>query len=137
MAEEPFTESSFREYLSQHKLMGSRCLDCDALFVPPRPMCPKCHSERMAWSATSGQGKLAAFTSVYIGPTAMVEAGYDRTKPYATAVVELEEGPMISAQLLGVEADHPEEITIGTPLTVTYIERGVGEEKRTFLAFQV
>jgi uncharacterized OB-fold protein len=54
-----------------------------------------------------------------------------------TGVVKLEEGPMISAQILGLDAAQPEISHIGTPLTVTFIERGEEEEKRTFLAFEV
>jgi len=131
-----FTEHSFREYLNQHKLMATQCHDCGKLFLPPRPICPSCYGENMLWVETSGKGKLAAFTSVYIGPTAMVEAGYDRTNPYCAAVVELEEGPMISALLLGVDASQPDQINIGSPLTAAFVERGDGEEKRTFLAFK-
>lgn len=136
MAERPFTEHSFREYLSEHKLMGSRCLECGQLFLPPRPICPACYGDRMIWSQTSGRGKLVAFTAVHIGPTAMVEAGYDKNNPYTAAVVELEEGPKISAQLVGVDARRPEGIRIDMPLTAAYIERGEGEAKRTFLAFE-
>ncbi|MEJ2750956.1 MAG: Zn-ribbon domain-containing OB-fold protein [Anaerolineae bacterium] len=132
----PFTEHSFQTYLSEHKLMAAKCEDCGGLFVPPRPMCPVCHSEQMAWVEVSGKGKLAAFTAVYIGPNAMIAAGYDRKNPYMTGVVQLDEGPLISAQILGLDATQPNVSAIGTPLTVEFIERGEEEAKRTFLAFQ-
>ncbi len=90
----------------------------------------------MEWVELSGDGTLAAFTAVFIGPTAMVEAGYDRTKPYMSGVVQLAEGPMISAQILGLDAAHPDVNVIGTPLTVQFIQRGEGETQRTALAFQ-
>ena len=132
----PFTEYSFQQFLQEHKLMGSRCEACDETFVPPRPICPHCHGEAMAWAEMSGVGTLAAFTAVYIGPTAMIEAGYDRKNPYLTGVVKLNEGPMISAQILGLDATQPDLDAIGTPLTVNFIERGEEEAKRAFLAFE-
>ncbi len=55
----PFTVASFDQYLAEGKLMASRCEDCGELTLPPRAICPKCHSENMAWTETSGKGKLA------------------------------------------------------------------------------
>jgi len=90
----------------------------------------------MEWAEMKGKGKLAAFTTIAIAPTLMLEEGYGRDNPYCTGVVELEEGPKISARILGVDAKKPEEIKIGTPLAVDFVERGEGEGKRTFLAFR-
>ena len=117
--------------------MAAQCEGCGKLFVPPRPMCPNCHGEEMTWVEVSGKGKLAAFTAVYIGPNAMIEAGYDRTNPYMTGVVKLDEGPMISAQILGLDTTQPDVSTIGTPLSVTFIERERGGETQTYLAFEI
>lgn len=134
------TEASFRAYLSEHRLMGSRCQSCGALFLPPRPLCPRCYSEDMTWQELGPEGKLAAYTAVYIGLTVMVEAGYDRTNPYVAGIVEMAEGPRISAQILGVDATRPDEISVGMPLRVAFIDRELatasGDSRRTFLAFQ-
>lgn len=89
----------------------------------------------MEWVELSGQGELAAFTSIFIGPVAMAKAGYDRSNPYCSGIVRLVEGPSISAQILGVEASRPESIAIGTPLQATFIEREEEEGSRFFLAF--
>jgi uncharacterized OB-fold protein len=132
-----FSEHSFQAFLSEGKLMGARSKATGKVYVPPRPIDPETHSDEMEWVELSGKGELAAFTAVNIGPNAMIEAGYDRNNPYMTGVVKLEEGPMISAQILGLDAAQPEISYIGTPLTVTFIERGEEEEKRTFLAFEV
>ncbi len=77
------------------------------------------------------EGKLVAFTTVHIAPTAMLEAGYGRDNPYCTGIVELENGLRISAQILGVDAANPAAIAIGTPLRAAFVERG----ERTYLAF--
>ena len=137
MSESNFTSASFYEFLNEHRLMGSRCKSCGALYLPPRPICTACHSEEMEWVEMSGQGKLIAFTTIHIAPTVMIEAGYGQKNPYCVGVVQLEEGPAISAQVLGVDATQPEQIAVGTPLHVTFVERGKGEEQRTYLAFQL
>jgi hypothetical protein len=136
-AERPFTSASFGQYLNEKKLMGSHCTTCNKDFLPPRAICPNCHGDQLTWIEFSGKGKLAAFTSIYIAPTAMIEAGYGRDNPYLAGVVELEEGVKISAQILGLDAKKPEDINIGTSLQAEFVERGEGESKKTFLAFRV
>lgn len=133
--ERPFTSVSFDAFLKEKKLMGSHCAICNRDFLPPRPICPQCHGDQLTWVEFSGKAKLAAFTSIYIAPTAMIEAGYGRDNPYLVGVVELEEGVKISAQILGLDAKRPEDIKIGTPLQAEFVERGEGEKKKTFLAF--
>ncbi len=137
MPNREFNNDSFQHYLSENKLMGSRCPACDALYLPPRPMCSNCFGETMEWVELAGQAKLRAFTVVHIAPSAMVEAGYGRDKPYCSGIVELDEGPSISAQIMGVDATQPEQITIGAPLSAVFVERGEGEDVRSFLAFAV
>ena len=134
--ERPFTSASFEEYLSEKKLMGSHCTTCKQNFLPPRAICPNCHSDQLTWVEFSGKGKLVAFTSIYIAPTAMIEVGYGRDNPYLSGIVELDEGVKISAQILGLDAKRPEQIKIETPLQVEFVERGEGEVKKTFLTFR-
>ena len=136
MGDKAFTGSSFYQFLGESKLMGSRCQSCGALHLPPRALCPACYSEEMAWEEMSSDGKLLAFTTVHIAPTAMIEAGYDRKNPYCTGIVQLAEGPAVSAQILGVDSARPQEIEIGAPLRMTFVRRGEGEGARTYLAFE-
>ncbi len=115
--------------------MGARCRETGEVFVPPRPMCPRTYSTDMEWVELSGAGELAAYTAVYIGPNAMIAAGYDRKNPYVSGIVQLAEGPKISAQIVGVEVNNPAAIEIGAPLKVTFIERGADEKTHNILAF--
>lgn len=131
----PFTAAAFNQYLAEHKLMATRCPACDATYLPPRAICPQCHGDALEWTELSGAGKLAAFTSVYVGPSAMVAEGYDRNNPYVSGIVELAEGPKISARIVGVDARRPDIAWIGTPMTVAFLDRGEGEGKSTVLAF--
>jgi len=63
----PFSDISFEAFLTEGKLMGSRCGHCGKHYVPPRPICPGCHGMQMDWVEMSGKGKLAAFTCIAIG----------------------------------------------------------------------
>lgn len=136
MSDMEFTHTTHYQALGAHKLVGSRCKACGSLYFPARPMCPECHGTDMEAAELSGRGKLAAYTVIYIAPTAMIQAGYDRKNPYCAAVIALDEGPSICAQLVGVDVAHPEAIKIGTPVTATFLTRGEGEAAKTFLGFQ-
>jgi uncharacterized OB-fold protein len=133
MEERPFSDISFEKYLNEEKLMGSRCKQCNALFIPPRPICITCHSTDMNWVEMSGKGKLGAFTCISIGPAFMRAEGYDRHNPYCSGVVELEEGARVDARIEGVDPKAPENINVGMPLRVKFLHRG---DHKTYLAFE-
>ncbi|MGB8424600.1 MAG: OB-fold domain-containing protein [Desulfobacterales bacterium] len=133
MENRPFSDISFRAFLSENRLMGSQCGHCDALYVPPRPICPSCHASKMDWVEMSGKGKLAAFTCIAIGPAAMIAEGYNRDNPYCSAVMELDEGARVDGRLEGIDPRKPEEIIVGMPLKVHYRHR---KDKETYLAFE-
>ncbi len=134
-AARPFTAASFYGYLDEDRLMGARCASCGTLYLPPRAICPGCHGEDLAWVELSGRGALAAFTSVYVGPSAMIAEGFDRNNPYLTGIVELTEGPRISARILGLDARNPSSIEVGTLLRVEFLHQGEGDARKTVLAF--
>ncbi len=141
MYENPFTNSAFEKHLAEHRLMGSRCEACGELFAPPRPICTACGSEKMEWIPLSGEGSLVAYTIITIGPKAMIAAGYNRENPYCSGIVRLAEGPMVSAQIVGVDPKKPTSITVGAPLKVAFIERngaapGGEPQAKTVLAFE-
>lgn len=136
MTTPPISDYGFEAFLGEEKLMGSTCGRCGASFVPPRPLCAECHRSEMTWTQMEGAGRLVAVTSISIGPPAMQEEGFNRTNPYCTGVVELNEGPRIVARIEGVDARNPESIEIGTPVTAVYLHRGEGEDRATQLAFR-
>lgn len=136
MEERPFNDISYELFLSEDKLMGSRCRKCGVLSVPPRPICTKCYGNEMAWVEMKGKGKLAAFTCIAIGPPVMMKEGYDRKHPYVSGVVELEEGARVVARIERVDGSKPETIEVGTPVQVEFLHRGEADDRLTFLAFR-
>jgi uncharacterized OB-fold protein len=133
--EKDFTIESYLEFIRNKKLMGTRCKDCGAMFVPVRKLCIDCNSTNMEWVEMSGKGEIAAFTSITVGTPFFVEKGYDRNKPYCFSVIRLQEGPMVSAQLVGVDESKPETIHVGMPVKVTFLETELKGESRVDLGF--
>ncbi len=136
MEERAISPISFHKFLNEDKLMGSKCKKCGALYTPPRPICLKCNSTDMGWAELKGKGKLETFTVIVIGPPWMIEQGYDRNHPYTSGVVDLDEGVKIDARIEGVDVANPDNIKIGTPMTVEFLHRGEGENMQTYLAFK-
>ncbi|MEM2942434.1 MAG: Zn-ribbon domain-containing OB-fold protein [Candidatus Bathyarchaeia archaeon] len=115
----PFTAKSFCEFLREKALMGSVCQDCKTIMVPPRMVCVGCRGERLRWSQMSGKGSLETFTIVHVAPAFLKDKA-----PYAVGIVKLEEGPMITARLVGLDVLEPETFQIGMPLVADYTEEG-------------
>lgn len=136
MSDFDFTFSAYTAQLAQKKLVGSHCKNCGHFSVPSKIICPECRSTEVEPHEFSGKGKLAAFSVIYFGPTFMKDFGYGPQNPYVAGIVDLEEGPRVSAQILGLDIAHPESIQIGTPLAVAFIERGEGDAKKVVLGFQ-
>lgn len=136
MSEYTLQSKSFYKALEDGILIGSRCPVCGYVAVPQRQICPKCHNDAMEIVEFSGKGKLAAFTVIYTPPTEMLEAGYNGKNPYCVGIVELEEGPKVNAQILGLDLSKPAEIKIGTPLKMTIVERGAEDARKKYLAFE-
>jgi len=131
------TVYNYLEYLKNKALMGSRCKKCGELFAPPRKLCTTCGSIEMEWKQMSGKGILSAFSCIGVGTKFFVDKGYSMKKPYCFSVVKLDEGPMISAQLVGIDESKPETIKIGTPLKVKFLETEIpGDEPRIDLGFE-
>ena len=82
----------------RYSLVGEVCPHCDAKIFPPRDVCPECSGEAKEPYAFSGKGEIYSFTTIYEAPT-----GYDANAPYTVALIKLNEGPMITAQITDVD----------------------------------
>ena len=103
-------------------LIGEVCQHCQTKIFPPRDICPACGKEAKTSYAFSGRGEIFSFTTIYEPPS-----GFDETAPYTVALVKLEEGPMVTAQLTDLGESLPE---IGMPVEmVTRRLRADGDER--------
>jgi uncharacterized OB-fold protein len=78
----------------RYSMVGEICPHCDQKIFPPRDVCPECGEEARTLYQFSGRGEVYSYTTVYDAP-----AGHQDQAPYTVALVKLEEGPMVTAQL--------------------------------------
>jgi uncharacterized OB-fold protein len=136
MNERPFNDTSYEQFLSEGKIMGSKCKVCGSIGFPPRPICISCFGKELEWVELKGRGKLIAFTSIYVAPPYMLKEGFDRNNPYVVGVVELDEGVKAVARIVGVDAKKPEQIKVGTALKPEFLIKDEGSVKKVSLAFK-
>jgi uncharacterized OB-fold protein len=106
----------------RYGLVGEVCPHCDAKIFPPRDICPECGQDAKTQFSFSGKGEIYSFTTIFDAP-----AGYETTTPYTVALVKLDEGPIITAQLTDLGE---EEVQIGMPVEmVTRRLRSDGDER--------
>jgi uncharacterized OB-fold protein len=92
----------------RYGLIGEICSHCDTKIFPPRDICPDCGKEARDLYEFSGRGQVYSYTTVYDAP-----AGYEQNAPYTVALVQLEEGPLVTAQLTDLGA---QPVAVGMPV---------------------
>lgn len=103
----------FFESCKRHEMRLQQCNDCGYWRYFPSPICHKCGSFDHHWKKVSGKGKVYTYSVVYRPPS----EAFVNDVPYVYAIVELEEGPMMPTNIVGVA---PERVRIDMPVTVTY-----------------
>ena len=99
-----------------YRLEGRRCTGCGAVAFPPRPACRGCGGRELEVHALAPRGRVHSFTEMATAPR-----GFD--PPHLMALVELEDGPIIAAQLTDID---PEDIAIG--MEVEMVTRRIQEK---------
>jgi len=115
----PAVNADSREYWEgacEGKLKLRRCRDCSKLHFMPRFLCPFCWSEDLEWIDSAGRGTVHSFTIIRRAPL----AEFAGRAPYVVALIDLEEGPRMMANILGNGAL---ETRIGDPVRVTFEEQ--------------
>jgi len=92
----------------RYRLVGEVCPHCNYAIFPPRDICPSCGDEAKETVQFSGRGEVYSFTTVRNAP-----AGFENQVPYEIALIKLDEGPMLTAQLTDMGGQEPK---IGMPV---------------------
>jgi len=104
---------NWRRIPARYRLVGSHCETCGENFFPARNVCPNCRRKgNMKEKRFSGKGKVFTFTNVTAPPT-----GFELQAPYYMAIVELEEGPKLTTQLVDVNG---KAVKIGDSVEVVF-----------------
>lgn len=107
----------FWDAARRHELLVQRCRACGAHIFYPRHLCTACGSPELDWVTASGRGSVFTYT---IAHRATHPAFADRV-PYVIAIVELEEGPKLTTNVVDAE---PTDVTIGMAVEATFEDVG-------------
>ncbi len=86
----------------RYSLVGEICDRCGHKIFPPRDICPECEAPAKTPFVFSGQGQVYSYTTVYHAPE-----GFEEFAPYHVALIKLDEGPMVTAQLTEIPDKFP------------------------------
>jgi uncharacterized OB-fold protein len=100
------------------ELRIQRCIDCDRFYFYPRAFCPSCLSSNVEWVTASGRAKLHSYVINH-----RPAPGFEEEAPYAIAIVELDEGPRMMTNIVGVP-NTPEDLVLDMELEVVFEEQG-------------
>lgn len=105
----------FWEAAKQGRLAIQRCRACGYYNHPPKTLCDRCLAADLHFEDVSGRGSVWSFTVMHQKSV----AGFEESVPYVTALVELDEQPMLLlvTNLPGVAA---EDVSIGRRVRVTF-----------------
>jgi uncharacterized OB-fold protein len=111
------------------RLRGNRCAVCSAVFFDRRNGCARCGAGPDAFEVVGlePEGVLLSFTIVH-------RAAPNVPTPFMSAVVELDGGGVIKANLIGVEPD-ADEIELGGRVRLVTFDAGVDDHATTAVAF--
>jgi uncharacterized OB-fold protein len=97
----------------RHDMHLQRCATCRNWRYFPASVCPDCSSFDFSWDRVSGWATLFTFSTIYRPPS----PSWADSVPYTYAVVELDEGPFMPTNIVGIA---PDEIRIGIRLRLVY-----------------
>ena len=105
---QPFWDATARE-----ELLVQCCSACGTHIFYPRHNCTACGARSLEWVAARGTGSLYTYT-VARRPT---HAAFVDRVPYVIAVVELDEGPRMTTNLVDCA---PEDVSVGMRVEVAF-----------------
>jgi uncharacterized OB-fold protein len=109
-----------------HRLEIPRCNACGKFWFPPSQSCPHCLAADFSWVPVSGKGKVFSFVTFH----RVYHPAFAKEVPYVVALVELEEGPRLLTNIVGVA---PEAVVCDMPVKVVFddVSEGVAVPKFT------
>jgi len=102
----------FWEGTAVGELRIQQCGGCGALRHPPGPMCPQCNETKPKHVVASGLGEVYSYVVHHHPPVP------GHTLPFVIALVELEEGVRLLAELVDVA---PEDVQVGLPVRIDFV----------------
>lgn len=98
----------WRTTSQRYQLVGEVCPHCHSKIFPPRDVCPTCEQEAKTPFVFCGKGEVYSYSTIHAAPR-----GFEKYAPYTVALIKLDEGPLITAQLTDMGE---EDLRIGLPV---------------------
>jgi uncharacterized protein len=102
----------FWEGTALGELRIQQCGACGTLRHPPGPMCPNCNETKPKHIVASGLGEVYSYVVHHHPPVP------GHTLPFVVALVELEEGVRLLAELVDVK---PDDVRVGLPVRIDFV----------------
>ena len=90
--------SPYWDNLAQGGLSFQRCNACGHAWLPARSECPACLEDQWRWAKAAGGAKLISWVVYHVA----FHPAFAKRLPYNVAVVELDEGPRLISNVVGV-----------------------------------
>jgi uncharacterized OB-fold protein len=98
---------------AEGRLSFQRCAACGYLRWPPAALCPECWSRDAEWTPVSPEGAVWSF-GVY---ERAFLAAFEDAVPYVVALVELDAGPRLIANVVDVA---PPDVAVGMRVSAVF-----------------
>ena len=119
------TARNWREAPQRYRLEAAKCGQCGYIAFPPRLICPECKHREFEKTTLASQGVVETFAVVRVGPSNFVDE-----VPYAVAVIKLDDGVQLTAQVVDVDFD---ELKIGSRVEAEF--RKINQEGAAGIIF--
>jgi uncharacterized OB-fold protein len=87
----------WRKLDSRYNLKGTHCVECGEYFYPPRNTCVNCRRQgQIEAYRFKGTGEIVTYTVIHTAAE-----GFEKQAPYTLAIIKLDEGPSLTAQVVG------------------------------------
>lgn len=113
-------DAPFWDGLHEGKLRLQHCTACRSYQYPPETFCYECGSMDLEWKTASGRGTVYSFITVH----QRFHAAFSDEMPYNVSIVQLEEGPRIVSNVLGIP---PHDVQVD--MAVKASPRAITEER--------
>jgi uncharacterized protein len=97
----------FRALKTQGKLIGTRCVPCEQIYLPARSFCERCFAELKEQMEVKRTGRLVSYTVCYVD-----HDGARLRRPVGLALVQLEGATTVMLHRL-LDVSGPTEVKIG------------------------
>jgi len=91
----------FWEGAKKGTLRMQKCVACGHIRYPVSPVCPKCLAYETQWTDLCGRGVVFSYVVFH----QLYDKAFEKDIPYNVALVQLEEGPRMYANIVGVDND--------------------------------